>query len=507
MAMLPWEQVTQRHPRGIVAAHGVVLWETQTAYDLQTMTGEVINDDVVEPGEVEIAHMPSYEGQGGSPYTENGFGQEAEPTLGLPVTLVIPFQGDLTGRDAAGSVVAVGSGAVRFVDGVNPGTQAVLIEQGGTNYHINPYVVNDLSGHEGSASVSITRDLTRIPAGWPSVGSSVQATRLSGSFVTIQTANADRPVVTEGETWSAGAWVYHELGVNKTIFLVINWYTAGGSFLSTSSIAASIPTHTWTWMEVTGTAPASSGLAQANPFYTGASGSNSIWVTGIQLSKGPATTLIPAVDESGNLETGYAWTGTAHASSSTRSESLIHQTSTTISTAQGSAMVRVRTDQFGNENNNGNILWLGESYSLTEPNIGLYTWTSETVIHLTMDGRASGAFFDHEWQWPNPTVFPNTWVSIYIEWQEGQPVTLIAEGVPPPSNGTDDRSGVFTPEAPTFSGLNIGHRHDNASSHSQFLNDAIGGLAIFDRPLSDDERTVITEMSYWTWDLLTESSR
>ena len=59
MAELPIEQVTQRHPRGIVAAPGVVLWATETTYAFPR--GYVENVDEVEPGEVVLAQMASPE--------------------------------------------------------------------------------------------------------------------------------------------------------------------------------------------------------------------------------------------------------------------------------------------------------------------------------------------------------------------------------------------------------------------------------------------------------------
>jgi hypothetical protein len=69
MAILPIEQITQRFPRGIVAAPGVNLWESATNYAIR----QVVVEDEVEAFEVEIAHMPVYEDQGGSAFTENGF--------------------------------------------------------------------------------------------------------------------------------------------------------------------------------------------------------------------------------------------------------------------------------------------------------------------------------------------------------------------------------------------------------------------------------------------------
>lgn len=57
MAILPFEQITQRRD-AVVAAPGVILWSSTT--DLYTQ--EVINTNEVEEGEVEVAQMapPSF---------------------------------------------------------------------------------------------------------------------------------------------------------------------------------------------------------------------------------------------------------------------------------------------------------------------------------------------------------------------------------------------------------------------------------------------------------------
>lgn len=75
MAILPMEQQTQRFPKGMVCAHGVVLWETRTTF-IDPYTPDITVVDAVEPLEVEMAAMPHYEDQGGSEYTDDGFERE-----------------------------------------------------------------------------------------------------------------------------------------------------------------------------------------------------------------------------------------------------------------------------------------------------------------------------------------------------------------------------------------------------------------------------------------------
>lgn len=79
MAILPREQVTQRHPQAAVSAPGVTLWTSQT--NLATCDVDV-TDEVVE-GEVELAHyVPEIEwdvetrppGFGYGPFGEYPFG-------------------------------------------------------------------------------------------------------------------------------------------------------------------------------------------------------------------------------------------------------------------------------------------------------------------------------------------------------------------------------------------------------------------------------------------------
>jgi hypothetical protein len=74
MAILPREQITQRHPRATVAAQGVTLWESATSLATRVVT----NDDVVVALDVEIAHMPVYEDQGGDTFMMDGFTREGD---------------------------------------------------------------------------------------------------------------------------------------------------------------------------------------------------------------------------------------------------------------------------------------------------------------------------------------------------------------------------------------------------------------------------------------------
>jgi hypothetical protein len=69
MATLPVEQITQRFPRSIVAAPGVNVWESATNYAIR----QVVVEDEVDMWDVEIAHMPVYEDQGGAEFTRDGF--------------------------------------------------------------------------------------------------------------------------------------------------------------------------------------------------------------------------------------------------------------------------------------------------------------------------------------------------------------------------------------------------------------------------------------------------
>lgn len=123
----------------------------------------------------------------------------------------------------------------------------------GTTANANPFFEVDAStwtgtggtavrstaqAHEGAASLLLTPD---------------------GVTATVD-ARSETVAATVGTQYRASAWV--RCAVARNVSVNINWRTSGGTLLSTSSVTVAVAATTWTLLQVTGTAPASTGLAQ-----------------------------------------------------------------------------------------------------------------------------------------------------------------------------------------------------------------------------------------------------
>src|SRR5690606_37641017 len=72
-------------------------------------------------------------------------------------TLLVPLDGDLSGRDTDGAIVATATGPLRWRDGAVPGTDAALIEPAGTNLNTNPWFHFNTNGY-GAVNGTLTRE-------------------------------------------------------------------------------------------------------------------------------------------------------------------------------------------------------------------------------------------------------------------------------------------------------------------------------------------------------------
>ncbi|NUT23977.1 MAG: hypothetical protein HOV77_32875 [Hamadaea sp.] len=71
-----------------------------------------------------------------------------------------------------------------------------------------------------------------------------------------------RPVV-EGRDYTLSGWQMSE--VTRSVDLNLNWFDAGGAYLSTSANGLSLTADVWTWFEITATAPAGAAFANGSP--------------------------------------------------------------------------------------------------------------------------------------------------------------------------------------------------------------------------------------------------
>lgn len=80
-----------------------------------------------------------------------------------------------------------------------------------------------------------------------------------GVTVTVE-ARATSVPADAGLTYRASAWV--RCAASRNVSVSINWRTAAGGFLSTSTLLVAVTLNTWTLIDLIATAPASTGLAE-----------------------------------------------------------------------------------------------------------------------------------------------------------------------------------------------------------------------------------------------------
>jgi hypothetical protein len=80
-----------------------------------------------------------------------------------------------------------------------------------------------------------------------------------GVTVTVEARAASVPADV-GVTYRASAWV--RCAASRNVSVSINWRTAAGGFLSTSTLLVAVTLNTWTLIDLIATAPASTGLAE-----------------------------------------------------------------------------------------------------------------------------------------------------------------------------------------------------------------------------------------------------
>lgn len=188
----------------------------------------------------------------------------------------------------------------------------------------------------------------------------------------------------------------------------------------------------------------------------------------------------------GAIGTGYAWSGTAHASSSTRTKCDISVTKTShINSDRGAIASRFTRNydsassayvmSVGNQNSVG-ADWVGFHILQGSPDV-LTCRVSHSNTGI-VNGPASGS-----------ASSLNTWFAGFGEWTSASVGSAV---------GTDLIASVAVANAP----VGWGSSSDIAIGSSAFalhINGLIGPVAIFDRPLTDRERTRINALSTLDW--------
>lgn len=196
------------------------------------------------------------------------------------------------------------------------GLRSVLIERSITNLVQNPsFEVNVSTGWD---QVNVTRVTDASKFGAASALSS--AAFGGGGAYLIRQTTATGAAASPGDVFAGSVWVKVDTNsAGAALHLRLRWLDAGGAELSQSTLE-SVSTTTAGWVRLSGsaTAPALTATVTINCAWIGAASTVHAYLDGFQLETGVYCTSYA----DGAQGEGYAWTGTANASTSTRTVGL-----------------------------------------------------------------------------------------------------------------------------------------------------------------------------------------
>lgn len=184
----------------------------------------------------------------------------------------------------------------------------VEYEPAGTNLNPNPSFEVDLGGWSPQGAATIVRDTTQFVLGVASLRADVPTGVNSDGVIGAGTATDSVPA---GSTLTISAWL--RASAAKTLRFRIRWGSTAGLVAETEQMVS--VTTAWQRFALTAVAPAGTQHAAIKVLNNGTDqGAFSFWVDGAQVER--STVATSYID--GSLGEGFAWTGTAHASTSTR---------------------------------------------------------------------------------------------------------------------------------------------------------------------------------------------
>ncbi|GAB2731838.1 hypothetical protein [Streptomyces bullii] len=123
----------------------------------------------------------------------------------------------------------------------------------------NPYLETDLAGWVGNGGT-----IERVPAPTPKPFEGAWALKLIPDGVAqFPNAGSSAVPVVVGQQYVISGWL--RCATTRTVNLNLNWFQTGGAYLSTSANGLTVTADTWTWFELTATAPAGALTANASP--------------------------------------------------------------------------------------------------------------------------------------------------------------------------------------------------------------------------------------------------
>ena len=229
--------------------------------------------------------------------------------------LHLPLNGSLAGTAANVAYFATGNGALRYRDADLAGRQCALVEVGGTNLATNPYAWNDATNITSFGSGAISGASTEAPL------LAARSLRVAASG-DLHGANFRSGIATLGDGASLTiSGRIHAIGDGlvraRANFRHTDASSLQGVWSSSVVLSPASPVELFA-PAITGTGGKTvdrldiecrTDGAQNVVFYLAAASLELVSSAG---------SSIPEIDSGGSLLTGYAWSGTPHASTSTR---------------------------------------------------------------------------------------------------------------------------------------------------------------------------------------------
>jgi len=335
-----------------------------------------------------------------------------------------------------------------------------FIEETTTNAIRNPRFESATTDWEANgAGVLLTRDTTYANIGTAAAKLVTPATQINEGLRSLTNIFP----ASNGQVWSFSCW----LRGSGTVYLSVTGNDAGGIFISGTTQASAMITLTDQWVRYSMTWTASNAsIAFAQCYvrtWTVTPQAATFWVANTQLELKPQATSYC----DGALGTGYTWTGTAHASSSTRAVSSVSTASAgRVSTLKGSYAIWVK--------NSGWTKASGGRYL-----IGLGSYGVNDFVSVTMTGSIPTLWCrlgadTHTLVSSGVNVANDAWAFIYASW-DGPSLSISVNG-----GALVTGTRVGTPTGVTTSSIYFGT--DPVSN--QHANSDLGPTYIFDQPLT-----------------------
>lgn len=226
--------------------------------------------------------------------------------------LHLPLNGSLAGTAANVAVTATGNGALRYRSADLGGRQCALVEEAGANFVTNPSFETGTTGWSVFSGRTMSQQSTHALEGTYGAQVVNDSTATTGAFGALAMVTSVPSAGTY--TLSMNLFLPTGFSVFSSQLQMLN-FTAG-SFPSDVMVNRAL-TNQWQRVSGQGTIDAGdlSGLIQCTiTNWPQGGGANTLFADGIQLEAGDHVTTY--ID--GSLGTGYAWSGTPHASTSTR---------------------------------------------------------------------------------------------------------------------------------------------------------------------------------------------